>query len=230
MGSALKRTSDMVKKLKGRTAVVLFSDGTYSQSDSYVPWEQAKWLLKDSPDACLLVISSAKPRSPQADMLARLVQFNACSRVVPFDDVLDRPEFIGGVLFSKRLVQREILTVSSIVVGMEVDTVRFAFNSDIITADYRDDLDALGRFLQSYPPAYVMLSGYTDNIGSPEYNMGLSGRRAEAVKQYLAYNYKIQSNRLVANWFGMLHSVASNDTDSGRAANRRVEIEVEGLD
>jgi outer membrane protein OmpA-like peptidoglycan-associated protein len=69
----------------------------------------------------------------------------------------------------------------------------------------------------------VMIEGHTDNVGSDDYNMGLSQRRADSVKAYLM-GEGINGNRLVAYGKGESSPVASNDTASGRRQNRRVEV------
>jgi len=72
----------------------------------------------------------------------------------------------------------------------------------------------------------VELAGYTDSIGSVGYNIGLSQRRAEAVKQYLVAERGIDAGRIQAKGYGKLNPVASNDTDEGRERNRRVELHI----
>jgi OOP family OmpA-OmpF porin len=69
----------------------------------------------------------------------------------------------------------------------------------------------------------VEVAGHTDSVGSEEYNMGLSDRRANSVKDYLI-SQGITATRLTARGYGESQPVASNDTDAGRAQNRRVEL------
>ena len=73
------------------------------------------------------------------------------------------------------------------------------------------------------PSIKVEVQGNTDNIGTAKYNMGLSLRRANAVMQYLV-NKGVAQSRLNARGFGFSRPVATNDTDEGRALNRRVEL------
>jgi outer membrane protein OmpA-like peptidoglycan-associated protein len=65
--------------------------------------------------------------------------------------------------------------------------------------------------------------------GKAEYNMELSRRRAEAVGDYLQKNYELGSDRVVNNWYGAQNPIASNDTEEGRAQNRRVEVSIGGM-
>jgi OOP family OmpA-OmpF porin len=83
--------------------------------------------------------------------------------------------------------------------------------------------------LQEYPNASAYFVGYTDSVGSEDYNLGLSERRAEAAASYVGDKFGIDSTRLVTTWYGEINPVADNDTEEGRALNRRVEIAVGGF-
>jgi OOP family OmpA-OmpF porin len=115
------------------------------------------------------------------------------------------------------------------IVGLKAENVQFDFNKSDIRPDSNDEIDAVGAFLQKHPAAYVLLVGYTDSVGSEEYNLGLSQRRAESVAGYLVDNHSLSRDRVILNWYGEANPVASNDTDEGRAQNRRVEIAVGGM-
>jgi OOP family OmpA-OmpF porin len=71
----------------------------------------------------------------------------------------------------------------------------------------------------------VEVAGHTDSVGSEEYNQGLSERRANTVRDYLA-SKGINASRLTARGYGEGRPVASNDTSEGRQENRRVELVV----
>jgi outer membrane protein OmpA-like peptidoglycan-associated protein len=104
--------------------------------------------------------------------------------------------------------------------------VFFEFNSDKILPDYYRDLDKLGNVLTApeYTANRVQVEGHTDSIGSDSYNLRLSERRAESVKQYLVQRFQIPSDRLVVRGFGKSQPIASNATPDGRDKNRRVEV------
>jgi outer membrane protein OmpA-like peptidoglycan-associated protein len=84
-------------------------------------------------------------------------------------------------------------------------------------------LQKLVVFLNRYPNRTVVVEGYTDSVGSVDYNQGLSERRAGAVKSYLI-DQGISSIRLTSLGKGASNPVAGNDTASGRQQNRRVEV------
>jgi OOP family OmpA-OmpF porin len=83
--------------------------------------------------------------------------------------------------------------------------------------------------LTDHPTAYAVLFGFTDDTGKPDYNMQLSRNRAESVANYLYYNFNLGPDRVIPIWYGEANPIASNDTDAGRAKNRRVEISIGGL-
>jgi len=82
-------------------------------------------------------------------------------------------------------------------------------------------LDEAAEILKSHPPLTVNVNG--DAIGSVEYNLKLSQRRAEAVARYLE-KHGVPESHLIPHGYGKTDFVASNDTPEGRAQNRRVEL------
>jgi outer membrane protein OmpA-like peptidoglycan-associated protein len=110
-----------------------------------------------------------------------------------------------------------------------VDDILFSFDNQSIAPQHQEDLDVIGMFLVENPQTFVVIHGYADNQGDPEYNMKLSRSRAEAVANHLRKGFNVPENRMVVMWYGDLNPVARNDTEKGRAKNRRVEIAVGGL-
>lgn len=104
--------------------------------------------------------------------------------------------------------------------------VNFAFDKAVLTPEAEMTLDEAVALMQETDEVLeVRVEGHTDSVGSEQYNMDLSQRRAEAVVQYLVDN-GVNSARLVPVGMGEGFPVASNDTDSGRAENRRVDFVV----
>jgi|GEM_PF-2201905 len=99
----------------------------------------------------------------------------------------------------------------------------FDFDSDVIKEENFDNLDAIAEFLKEYDNIKVEIEGHTDNVGTEEYNKGLSERRAKAVGDYLI-NKGIDSSRITTEGFGFSKPAASNDTEEGQAQNRRTEM------
>jgi outer membrane protein OmpA-like peptidoglycan-associated protein len=85
-------------------------------------------------------------------------------------------------------------------------------------------LEQIAKLINGDPKLAVLIVGHTDNQGAYDYNIDLSKRRAETVVAALAKNYKVDAKRLRAAGVGMVAPAASNDTEDGRAKNRRVEV------
>ena len=103
--------------------------------------------------------------------------------------------------------------------------ILFPYNSVDIQPAGRENLRQLAQSLQRYPGTEVLIVGHTDNTGSDAYNMDLSNRRAEAAKNYLVSN-GIPFDRIRTAGRGESEPIASNETESGRQPNRRVEIAI----
>ncbi|PXW13002.1 MULTISPECIES: OmpA family protein [Chryseobacterium] len=110
-------------------------------------------------------------------------------------------------------------------VTMNESIVNFAFDSSNLTSVAQTNLDKLAEVLVNNPDTNINIYGYTDSKGADAYNLKLSQRRADAVKSYLV-GKGIASARMFTKGEGEAMPVASNDTDEGRAKNRRVEFAI----
>ncbi|HTD53816.1 MAG TPA: OmpA family protein, partial [Silvibacterium sp.] len=116
-------------------------------------------------------------------------------------------------------------TARGLIVNMS--DVLFDFNKYTLKPDAREKLAKVSGILLSYPNLQLQVEGYTDNIGSDEYNQKLSEERADAVRDYLVSQGVAQTN-IAAAGYGKADPVADNSTSSGRAENRRVQLVVSG--
>ena len=103
--------------------------------------------------------------------------------------------------------------------------VTFAFNSADLNSQFYPVLDRVAATLGEYNKTVIEVAGHTDSVGSDTYNQQLSERRANSVAAYLA-GRGVDRSRVVTIGAGEAHPVASNDTEEGRAQNRRVEITI----
>jgi outer membrane protein OmpA-like peptidoglycan-associated protein len=99
--------------------------------------------------------------------------------------------------------------------------ITFGFNSAELSPAFYSVLDRVANVTSQNPQTRLEVAGHTDSIGSDAYNDQLSQRRAQAVANYLS-SRGVSSNRLMTVGGGERYPVASNDTDAGRAQNRRV--------
>jgi outer membrane protein OmpA-like peptidoglycan-associated protein len=104
-------------------------------------------------------------------------------------------------------------------------SITFALNSADLNAQFFNALDGVSMVLKEYDKTVVEVAGHTDSSGSDQYNQALSERRAQAVAGYLG-SHGVKTQRLITIGAGEGHPVASNDTEQGRSANRRVELTI----
>ena len=211
--------------LNGKTAVIMFTDGKVTRTrGTKKPLQIVQEMARDN-DVCFYLISSAEADA-EKQLIESVSTVNACSRVIPLTLFMDKPQYLSGALFTVRTTAYTRLKPVNKVVGIIANDMRFDFDSSAIRSEYNDKLDQLGSYLQGNPNAYVVAVGYTDSVGTVEYNLALSGRRASAVKAYLVNNHSIDANRIVTLWYGDFNPIADNATSEGRQRNRRVEIAV----
>jgi outer membrane protein OmpA-like peptidoglycan-associated protein len=101
--------------------------------------------------------------------------------------------------------------------------IYFDFDRATLRPESAPALKEMADILARHPDWQLILDGHTDNIGSDEYNLDLSNRRAAAVQRALVKKYHVAQDRLATEGFGATHPPESNETRSGRAHNRRVE-------
>lgn len=101
----------------------------------------------------------------------------------------------------------------------------YDFDSDVVRADAAQNLRSLAASLSEYPNTDLLIVGHTDAVGTSEYNQTLSQRRASAAVDYLVAQ-GVAPARLRAVGRGETEPIASNDTEAGRQANRRIEIAI----
>jgi OOP family OmpA-OmpF porin len=120
--------------------------------------------------------------------------------------------------------------------SITLEGVTFDYNSAQLTAGSSTALDSIADGLKKYPRLKVELQGHTDNKGPDAYNLSLSQKRADAVREYLL-DKGIPSTQIAAKGYGEGQPIADNGTEDGRARNRRVvmfvidnpgEVEVKG--
>ena len=101
----------------------------------------------------------------------------------------------------------------------------FGFDSDVVKGDARSNLNELARSLDKYDGSNLLIVGHTDAVGSESYNEDLSERRADSAARYLV-SQGVDRDRVGTRGLGETEPVASNESDSGRAKNRRVEVAI----
>ena len=163
----------------------LFSDGEYTGGN---PAElRRRWPLHYN--VCFYVISTAKPKK-ETTLKDDVASLNACSRLIPLADFINRPDYTSGALFDVKVTEHVVTTTDKKIVGLKVDDINFANNETELSAKDKSELDELAVYLKANPKAYAVIAGYTDNSGSRDHNEGLSRSRAEMVASYLKTKHR----------------------------------------
>jgi outer membrane protein OmpA-like peptidoglycan-associated protein len=147
------------------------------------------------------------------------------------------PQSNGGVYLE--IVEPEAMETGKVVANVTADQMATAISSDgrvalyglnfdtdkaDVRADSKPALDEIAKLLQHDPTLKVYVVGHTDNQGAYPRNLELSQHRAESIVKQLVTSYHIDPARLVPRGVASVAPVATNDTDPGRARNRRVEL------
>lgn len=103
--------------------------------------------------------------------------------------------------------------------------VTFDYNSAVVRPGLYSEIDRIANILIKYPQTVIRVEGHTDSSGSESYNMDLSQRRADSVKNIIIQR-GVSENRIETMPFGESMPIADNSTEVGRAMNRRVEIKI----
>lgn len=106
--------------------------------------------------------------------------------------------------------------------------VTFATDRDQVIPPFYPTLDSVAIVLRKFDKTLIDVDGHTDSVGNAGYNMDLSNRRANSVANYLA-SRGVDQRRMSAMGYGLERPIASNETEMGRAQNRRVEIAISPL-
>ncbi len=206
----------------GRAALVIFSDGLPDDEDRAIATAQS--LAKTYPgDVCIHTVQTGSDAEGSA-FLKRLSSVTPCgsSRMASVVNSASRMSDLRADVFlgPGGLPQVAAAPCSTRIV---LRGINFAFDSSEVSDDDALILDTAIHQLSACADATFSIEGHTDSIGPPEYNQGLSDRRAETVRRYLIRG-GIDAARLSARGIGEENPVGDNQTRDGRAQNRRVSL------
>lgn len=238
VGVALHTLAPGVEQAKGKTALIIISDGQNTGATD--PVKKIKAMKKKhGSNMCVFTIQMGDDEDG-AELLGDLVSAGKCGKtskmsslqsdsqvqaLVDFifptvidsdrDGILDPDDQCPGTPLGAKVDGR----------GCWVKNITFATGSAEILSRYHDDLDVVVKVLNSNAGSKIAIEGHTDDRGSDENNQALSQKRAEAVMAYLI-SKGVSASRLSAKGMGESNPIASNNTNDGRAANRRIELTV----
>ncbi len=252
MGAAIDAAMDDLSSSEGDIALLVVSDAL--KLDSVIPLAAAARIKEAYGDRlCIYTILVGNAASGKA-LLGKIADIGECGAAVTVDEISSTDsmaEFVKTVFLTPApvvIVEQEVVVIETNDtdgdgVPNEVDdcpktpagapvndrgcwvieNVLFDFDHTQIKPEFVPVLDEVYDVMAQNPALEMILNGYTDNIGSKAYNENLSKRRANSVKKYLT-GKGIDGMRMPANGYGYSDPVAPNDSDAGRALNRRVEF------
>lgn len=165
------------------------------------------------------------PVDEDGDYVASLLKNEDYLLTIKGEDIVYQSTYVAAKDSITAPVIKLEMEVQPIEVGMHyrLHNIYFAFNSADILSSSQKVLDEFIVFLNDHPTMTISIEGHTDNVGSDEFNLILSENRAKAVYNYLVNN-GIDANRLQYKGFGKTTPIATNETEEGRAMNRRTEF------
>lgn len=241
IGAAVLESDKGLELAPGKTALIVISDGRNTGGrDPAESVETLKW--KHRGDLCVFTILLGDDQDGDK-VLKDMVHAGGCGKV-SHASMLQTDEQIQELvdyIFPPRVcpdddndgVCNKDDLCANTPRGAEVDNrgcwvldkVHFGYDKWDLKPEYHDELDNVVKVLEANPGISVEVAGHTDSDGSDEYNLDLSQKRAASVAGYLA-DHGVAESRLEAKGYGEKRPIESNDTDSGKARNRRVEIGV----
>ena len=228
LAEGIKNLDPILANLSGKTAIFIFSDGTYQLGGQKLrPLDMARNLVEKYNVNFYLISSAKTPKGEK--LLTDVAALNEGSRVIPFDALYQNPVYgLGPLYVIDSRVEVETISESKIV-GVKTENVQFEFDEVDVPLDSHDSLKMVANFLENNPDKFAVLAGFTDITGAEEYNLKLSRVRALNVKNFILEQSRIDPDRVILFWYGPANPVASNDTLEGRKKNRRVELAIGGL-
>jgi OOP family OmpA-OmpF porin len=256
LGVGLKGLEPALKGAVGRSAVIILSDGRENTGEGSLKVAAA---LAEKYGACFHTISyadSVNGNQPLLDAITALKQ--PCGVGASAADLADDAalqKFVKDVFYDDATavdpcsldddgdgVNNCIDKCPDTIKGLAVDAagcpiddivrlkINFDFDKSDIKPEYHQELADFASYMrQQQSFTVVEIAGHTDSVGTDEYNQKLSERRAKAVRDYLVNKLGMDTNLFSAVGYGEGKPVASNDTDAGRAENRRILAELKGV-
>jgi OOP family OmpA-OmpF porin len=215
MSKALNLAAQDLKAVSGRTAVIVVSDGIVTDTGTLQAAENLKKTYGEN--LCIYTIQIGDNYDAEK-LLAQIAKIGGCGFSVNADEFATcdaMAAFVKKVFFEKG---------AAAPAKMIINSVLFDFDSNVVKPEAAIVLEQAAIMLQQ-DSRDIVVEGHTCSLGSEAYNMGLSERRANAVRDFLI-GQGVDGSRLIVRGVGEAEPVADNTTSEGREQNRRVEFEI----
>ena len=254
LGVGLQNLEPTLKAATGRNAVIILSDG---QANEGVDALKVAKGLSEKYGVCFHTISFADTVNGNQKLLDSITALKSCgvgASAAQLTDDAALKKFVKDVFYDVSSADPCALDddgdgvdnckdkCPDTIKGLAVDAngcpipdvvklkINFDFDKSDIKPQYHQELADFAAYMkQQQSFTVVEIAGHTDSMGSDEYNQKLSERRAKAVRDYLVTNFGLDGKLFSAVGYGESKPVASNDTEAGRAENRRMEAELKGV-
>jgi OmpA-OmpF porin, OOP family len=255
LGVGLAALEPALQSAVGRNAIIVVSDGRENTGEGSVKVAAA---LAEKYGVCFHTISFADTVNGNQPLLDAITALKPCGVGVSAAQLADDAalqKFVKDVFYDDATavdpcsldddgdgVNNCIDKCPDTIKGMAVDAdgcpiadivtlkINFDFDKSDIKPQYHQELADFASYMrQQQSFTVVEIAGHTDSVGSDEYNQKLSERRAKAVRDYLVNELGMDTNLFSAVGYGESKPIATNDTDAGRAENRRILAELKGV-
>ena len=255
LGVGLMALEPALQGAKGRNAVIILSDGQENLGEGSLKVAAA---LAEKYNVCFHTISFADTVNGNQALLDAITALKPCgvsASAAQLADDAAMQKFVKDVFYDMGAAKADPCALDDDADGVNncidkcpgtaadlaVDAdgcpipmvvtlkVNFDFDKSDIKPQYHQELADFAAFMKQYPGVAVEIDGHTDSKGTDAYNQKLSERRAKSVRDYLVTKLGMNSSLLTAVGYGESKPVASNDTDAGRAENRRIEAVLKGV-
>jgi len=238
LGTAISAAGNDLKGLQGKSALIIFSDGVDMGEETVKAATNVKSEYGDR--LCIYTVLIGNDENG-AKLLNQVSRAGQCGVSVKGDDLADdaaMSAFVERIFLTTGMAKaptpapvKEVKKAPAAEPMLEKGRVTLAVEFDtgksVVKPKYYDAIRGVAVYMKKHPDANVVIEGHTDNVGGEKYNLNLSQKRAEAVKNILVTKFNIDQSRLTAKGFGQSKPIASNATKEGKQKNRRVEAAVE---
>jgi OOP family OmpA-OmpF porin len=230
MGLGLEEAGTLLKDTSGDIAIIVFSDGV-ENTTTMGALPAANALKEQFGDRLCLYTVFVGNTDKGRKLMSDLAGTSACGSATSADELATADAMAAFVekVFLEKAPAKPMMAppppppLPQPKISWILSGVNFDFNKAVVRQDAKDILQSDIKILKENPQIRVEVQGFTDDTGSAEYNLGLSDRRAKAIKDYLI-SQGIAANRLDAKGYGESRPRFPNDSEANRAKNRRVEL------